>query len=98
ISCNTHRLHITSATDREMSGDHPSDLRAYRLTYRCFAVDQPSHRAEGSKTMAKRRARPARHTIFTPGELAAHHRDMPKTRHGHPFAPDRVPPGFHTIV
>ena len=48
--------------------------------------------------MAKRRTRPARHTIFTPGELAAHHRDMPKTRHGHPFAPDRVPPGFHTIV
>src|SRR5262245_65775347 len=48
--------------------------------------------------MAKRRTRPARYTIFTPGELAAHHRDMPKTRHGHPFAPDRVPPGFHTIV
>src|SRR5262245_53751419 len=66
-----------------------SPLRTYGPTHRCFAVDQPSHRAEGSKTMAKRRTRPARHTIFTPGELAAHHRDMPKRRHGHPFAPDR---------
>jgi hypothetical protein len=48
--------------------------------------------------MAKRRTRPAKHTILTPSGLAAHHRDMPKSRHGHSFAPDRVPPGFHTIV
>jgi len=48
--------------------------------------------------MAKRRASRSKHTIFTPDDLAAHHRDMPKSRHGHPFAPDRVPPAFHTIV
>src|SRR5215831_3642785 len=48
--------------------------------------------------MAKKRASPPKHTILTPGDLAAHHREMPKSRHGHSFAPDRVPPGFHTIV
>jgi hypothetical protein len=48
--------------------------------------------------MAKQAARPQRHTVVTRQELAAHHRDAPKTRHGHPFAPDRVPPGFHTVV
>jgi acid phosphatase type 7 len=48
--------------------------------------------------MAKRRAGSRKRTVITESELAAHHRNEPKTRHGHPFAPDRVPPGFHTIV
>jgi len=48
--------------------------------------------------MAKKRASPPKHTILTPGDLTAHHREMPKSRHGHSFAPDRVPLGFHTIV
>jgi acid phosphatase type 7 len=48
--------------------------------------------------MAKRRASPRKHTTVTRDELAAHHRNAPKSRHGHPFAPDRVPPGFHTVV
>lgn len=40
----------------------------------------------------------SKHTILSSAELAAHQRDLPKSRHGHPFAPDKVPPGFHTIV
>ena len=47
--------------------------------------------------MAKRPAS-RNHTILDTQALAAHQRGMPKSRHGHPFAPDRVPPGFHTII
>src|SRR5262245_39294052 len=46
----------------------------------------------------KRKASRRQHTILTRGDLAAHSQGLPKSRHGHPFAPDRVPPGFHTIV
>jgi len=48
--------------------------------------------------MAKRRTSHNAHTIVTKEQLAEHHCNAPKTRHGHPFAPDRVPPGFHTVV
>jgi Calcineurin-like phosphoesterase len=48
--------------------------------------------------MAKRRTSRNAHTVVTKEQLAQHHRNAPKTRHGHPFAPDRVPPGFHTVV
>jgi len=37
-------------------------------------------------------------TTLHPAELRARHARLPKTRHGHPFAPDPVPPGFHTII
>jgi hypothetical protein len=37
-------------------------------------------------------------TTFTHAHLSAHYAKLPKTRHGHPFAPDPVPPGFHTII
>src|SRR6516165_8326661 len=46
----------------------------------------------------KRRASRRQHTILTRGDLTAHNQGLPKSRHGHPFAPDRVPPGFHTII
>jgi hypothetical protein len=42
--------------------------------------------------------RSPRHTVLTKEGLATHHRSMPKSRHGHPFAPDKNPPGFHTIL
>jgi hypothetical protein len=49
--------------------------------------------------MAKKRTASRRqHTMLTRNELAAHSQGLPKSRHGNPFAPDRVPPGFHTIV
>src|ERR1700676_939646 len=48
--------------------------------------------------MAKQKRSLSRHTIVTTQQLAQHHKDEPKSRHGHPFAPDRVPPAFHTIV
>jgi hypothetical protein len=48
--------------------------------------------------MAKRSATPRRHTILTAADLSAAHHGLPKSRHGHAFVPDRVPPGFHTIV
>jgi hypothetical protein len=38
------------------------------------------------------------HTILDAARLREHHARLPKTRHGHPFAPDPVPPGFHTII
>jgi len=37
-------------------------------------------------------------TTLTSADLQAHHQGLPKSKHGHPFAPDPVPPGFHTIV
>jgi acid phosphatase type 7 len=48
--------------------------------------------------MAKRPSNARGHTVLTKEALAAHHRSMPKSRHGHSFAPDKNPPGFHTIV
>lgn len=48
--------------------------------------------------MAKKRASASVHTILTKAGLAAQHRNAPKSRHNHPFAPDRVPPGFHTVI
>ena len=41
---------------------------------------------------------PRNHTVLSREDLAAHHRGLPKSRHGHAFAPDQVPPGFHTVV
>jgi acid phosphatase type 7 len=38
------------------------------------------------------------HTLLTRNELVAHSQGMPRSRHGHPFAPDRVPPAFHTVI
>ncbi len=48
--------------------------------------------------MQKKRPSSRKSTILTKPQLQAHLRDLPKTRHGHPYAPDRVPPGFHTII
>src|SRR6516162_7877452 len=48
--------------------------------------------------MAKKRASPHASTVLTKADLSAHHSNAPKSRHNHPFAPDRVPPGFHTII
>jgi predicted phosphodiesterase len=48
--------------------------------------------------MAKKRASSRKVTTLTSAELQAHHKGLPKTRHGHPFAPDRVPPGFNTVI
>ena len=48
--------------------------------------------------MAKRPRKAGSRTILTKEALAAHHKRMPKSRHGHSFAPDINPPGFHTIV
>ena len=48
--------------------------------------------------MAKRPSNARGHTVLTKQALAAHHKSMPKSRHGHSFAPDKNPPGFHTIV
>jgi len=48
--------------------------------------------------MAKGTKRSRKATVLTKDELAAHHRKAPKSRHNHPFAPDRVPTGFHTVV
>src|SRR5580693_1245541 len=49
-------------------------------------------------TMAKQKRSRSGHTVVTKQQLAQQHVNAPKSRHGHPFAPDRVPPGFHTIV
>jgi acid phosphatase type 7 len=48
--------------------------------------------------MAKKSASPRKHTVLTQAELQVHHQDLPKSRHQHPFAPSKVPPGFHTII
>ena len=48
--------------------------------------------------MAKRTRKAGSRTILTKEALAAHHKSMPKSRHGHSFAPDKNPPGFHTVV
>jgi acid phosphatase type 7 len=48
--------------------------------------------------MAKRASNARGNTVLTKQALAAHHKSMPKSRHGHSFAPDKNPPGFHTVV
>ena len=48
--------------------------------------------------MAKNSTSRRPHTVITQDQLTAHHRTTMKSRHGHSFAPDRVPAGFHTIV
>lgn len=48
--------------------------------------------------MAKKRVSSRKVTTLTRAQLRTHYKGLPKTRHGHPFAPDRVPPGFHTII
>ena len=37
-------------------------------------------------------------TVLDPEDLRAHTATLPKSPHNHPFAPDRTPPGFHTVV
>ena len=37
-------------------------------------------------------------TVVTTDDLQAHHHGLPRSKHGHIFAPDPVPPGFHTII
>jgi acid phosphatase type 7 len=37
-------------------------------------------------------------TTLDKTRLQAQYAKLPRTRHGHPFAPDPVPPGFHTII
>ena len=48
--------------------------------------------------MAKKSSAPRRQTVLTQAALQAHHQSLPKSRHGHSFAPDKNPPGFHTVV
>jgi acid phosphatase type 7 len=48
--------------------------------------------------MAKKRHSSRKATPLTTAQLQAHHQSLPKTRHGHPFAPDIVPPGFSTLI
>lgn len=48
--------------------------------------------------MAKRSPSTRKHTVVTQADLVEHQKGLPKSRHGHPFAPDQVPPGFHTVV
>lgn len=37
-------------------------------------------------------------TVITPADIKKHQQSLPKSRHQHPFAPDKVPPAFHTVV
>lgn len=47
--------------------------------------------------MATRKTpRPA--TVLTREHLRAQSSNLPKSKHGHPFAPDSIPAGFHTLV
>ena len=48
--------------------------------------------------MGRRPAGSRARTTLNHAHLRAEHDTLPKTRHGHAFAPDPVPPGFHTIV
>ncbi len=44
-----------------------------------------------------RSPRNSANTVLTKDALAAHHQQMPKSRHGHSFAPEKNPPAFHTV-
>jgi hypothetical protein len=48
--------------------------------------------------MAKKSALQSKHTVLTQDDLNKHHQNLPKSRHGHAFAPSKVPPGFHTLI
>lgn len=48
--------------------------------------------------MAEKKRSRSGHTVVTTEQLAQQHKNATKSRHGHPFAPDRVPPAFHTII
>lgn len=48
--------------------------------------------------MAQKRISSRKGTNLGEAQLRADSYALPKTRHGHPFAPDRVPPAFHTII
>jgi hypothetical protein len=54
------------------------------------------------QTTSKRTSRPTvastGRTVLTQTDLEAHHQSLPKSPHGHAFAPNKVPPGFHTII
>jgi acid phosphatase type 7 len=54
------------------------------------------------QTTSKRTSRPTvastGPTVLTQTDLEAHHQSLPKSPHGHAFAPNKVPPGFHTII
>jgi predicted phosphodiesterase len=48
--------------------------------------------------MTQKRISSRRGVNLGEAQLRAESYVLPKTRHGHPFAPDRVPPAFHTII
>jgi len=48
--------------------------------------------------MARQSSSSRKSTVLTPADIQAHHQNLPKSRHGHSFAPNKVPPGFHTII
>jgi acid phosphatase type 7 len=54
------------------------------------------------QTTSKRTSRPTvastGRTVLTQTDLETHHQSLPKSPHGHAFAPNKVPPGFHTII
>jgi acid phosphatase type 7 len=37
-------------------------------------------------------------TVVTPAQIQAHRQGLPKSPHKHAFAPDKVPPSFHTTI
>lgn len=57
-----------------------------------------SARHEREHEMAKRIHTSQNRTVITKEALAAHHLSLPKSRHGHSFAPDKNPPAFHTSL
>jgi hypothetical protein len=48
--------------------------------------------------MAAKTISSSKPTVLTQADLQAHTAALPKSRHGHAFAPNKVPPGFHTII
>ena len=48
--------------------------------------------------MPTKKTTPRTNVTLEEGQLRADSHHFPKTRHRHPFAPDRVPPAFHTII
>ncbi|THD48876.1 MAG: metallophosphoesterase [Bradyrhizobium sp.] len=48
--------------------------------------------------MAKKSNAARRQTVLTQANLQAHHQSLPKSQHGHSFAPNKVPDKFHTLV
>src|SRR5260370_20911496 len=48
--------------------------------------------------MVKRPSPARKPTTLTQAHLSAIHKDFPKSRHNHPFAPDVVPSAFHTLI